>query len=1764
MDKLGKYIWIENIHDQYDTLPGKIIEITDENYKVEVDTNNASKKEIISIDKTKEYLEVSPTCLKGVNNLQHLEDNSINNVTHNLRIRFLEQKFYTFVDNHILLSFNSIDSSEILDKEYFQIYRNFYNKNNPNPEPHIYYIAETAHQNLIKEKNSQCILLTGETGSGKRKLSKTIFKYFSYMNIDNLNQYSMSDAFDLLETFGNAKTLHNRNSSRFAKFLKIYFDSNFDKIVSYEFDNFLLETNRLIKLQQDEFSFNIFYQLFESLDSKEKKKFLIEDYNLESFNYLNQNMTLVQSGNKYTTLTNHNTTINKETQSDISNLGKTKNLLSYFKFTEKEIELIFSILIGILYIGNIEYEEVFINGSTFSDVNLEELNFSRSARLMKVDKKDFKNFLIKDKNEKNLNIDSAIVKRDNLAKNLYLFLFNWITHKINKFFSAQASEIAKHEGCFIGILEMFGNETYEISNFDQLCVNYTNEKIQKFFNDKIFQEQEEYIKEKILWNRIDYFENDDIIELFEKEKIGILSILNSDNQYNTGRFRNQLYTNFKDKNNYLGDSIDGFILIHHSTGDVIYDVNNLIENSKSSANLWKEFQPMSAIFKEIIIDSSHGNSSNTNTPSFNIKNQLDEVVKILSRSRSYFVKCIKSYPVRNSNYLEGFDFFQVGEQILSSGIIEALKLKTVGYPVVYQLDEFYKKYKYLAPEMNIIDYKLDGIIQYKNLVKAFLENVYKNETTHSYYSTQSNYSSFSSAFDKFIRIGESKIFLKNEVKKILKEKLPIARNVVLIQRTYRRYYMILRFENIVMKTLKIQNSYRHYKFKEFINKKIKSLIRTSKESEENPLELNHSKMNIKDDYSGALNLNISIDNFDISSNSDMNSLSDYELEAPDLKLNNEINSDKVKEQNIKSPEVIEIDLTGNQFFELRGSDYQSKKMKTKNSKNYNETIKASKISEIKKVTKISDKFAKVNNFKNIKTSKNQFNNSSNHMAAKNSKITKALKSLNSSRISEISAKSDNKSIKSINRNPRGLEINKNIEINTASKVIGTEILNVNILTTDAESTKPAMDIFPGKKEILSPISNDKNLHQPYMKEIQNKNTKLEINPNIDIFRNLNIDFSMTPPIPTKTQIEEAKHESEKISLNENPNLFQSANLNSSNDNLQNGKPHDIQNFSQFLAINQHLDPTVDMNLLNNLFVNNNQNDNQEILNQSLIENLKKNLYTARDKKTRRINLSLNDISFKNLLDSEYVSTIDKLKEEIKSLKNEKETFKEQFTDLRTKKDKEIEILNEKLKHLKSVIVNCEEEIKELTEKNLSTNEMSQYINNPATEKELEKLREENLALIKSLNEREGQLEILKMNQTNLRKSNEELTKSNQDFKEQLIKRKEKEENEINKLLEFIHQLQKEKIELEAKLMQSIAKLEYGTNSVSVNSKYDIAEALTNLNQDKDKNSSEILLNYKRQIINLKNDNKNLISDLEKFRFDTQIEIIKLNSELKEKSENYEKVFKDFTKLEIELTGLRKENSDLLNSNRQMKELTQKIQSRLNLTERNSNKYNKNFAQLEENLRNKENELRDLKSKIECNSQLLERAKKMESALKEELNFKENEIVKRREIIKEIQDQLENLNEENLKLKKENIQVKSKLELKEIEIMNKYENSIKIKNEENVVLKSKIGIYEKYIPEFKKEIEKKRLRIKKIKKLNSLLVELLKVKKNQMQCMEALQYTNSLNIKDNLRKFENDEKNLLKEVQDISNSIEESDDEDEEDDEVFEDDNVVGMVNKKNK
>ncbi|XP_037362005.2 unconventional myosin-IXb isoform X3 [Talpa occidentalis] len=491
------------------------------------------------------------------------------NLLKNLKHRFLQQKIYTYAGS-ILVAVNPFKFLPIYNPKYVKMYEN---QQLGKLEPHVFALADVAYYAMLRKRVNQCIVISGESGSGKTQSTNFLIHCLTALSQKGYAsgvERTILGAGPVLEAFGNAKTAHNNNSSRFGKFIQVnYLESGIVRGAVVE--KYLLEKSRLVSQEKDERNYHVFYYLLLGVSDEERQEFQLKQP--EDYFYLNQHNLKIEDG--------------EDLKHDFERLKQAMEMVGFLPATKKQI---FSVLSAILYLGNVTYKKRATGRDEGLEVGPLEV-LDTLSQLLKVKREILVEVLTKRKtvtaNDKLIlpySLSEAITARDSMAKSLYSALFDWIVLRINHAL-LNKRDMEESVSCLsIGVLDIFGFEDFERNSFEQFCINYANEQLQYYFNQHIFKlEQEEYQSEGISWHNIDYTDNVGCIHLISKKPTGLFYLLDEESNFPHATSQT-LLAKFKqqheDNRYFLGTPVmEPAFIIQHFAGKVKYQIKDFREKN---------------------------------------------------------------------------------------------------------------------------------------------------------------------------------------------------------------------------------------------------------------------------------------------------------------------------------------------------------------------------------------------------------------------------------------------------------------------------------------------------------------------------------------------------------------------------------------------------------------------------------------------------------------------------------------------------------------------------------------------------------------------------------------------------------------------------------------------------------------------------------------------------------------------------------------------------------------------------------------------------------------------------------------------------------------------------------------------------------------------------------------------------------------------------------------------------------------------------------
>ncbi|XP_077411933.1 myosin-9-like isoform X1 [Vanacampus margaritifer] len=677
-----------------------IIELADSGKKIKVNKDDIQKMNPPKFSKVEDMAEL--TCLNEAS------------VLHNLKERYYSGLIYTY-SGLFCVVINPYKNLPIYSDEIVDMYKG---KKKHEMPPHIYAITDISYRSMMQDREDQSILCTGESGAGKTENTKKVIQYLAHVASSHKTKKDQSSsvlshgelekqllqANPILEAFGNAKTVKNDNSSRFGKFIRINFDVN-GYIVGANIETYLLEKSRAIRQAREERTFHIFYYLLTGAGDKLRAELLLENYNYYRF------------------LSNGNVTIPGQQDKDL--FAETMDAMRIMSIPEDEQIGMLKVVASVLQLGNMSFKkERHTDQASMPDNTAAQ----KVCHLMGMNVTDLTRAILtprikvgRDYVQKAQTQEQAEFAVEALAKATYERMFRWLVMRINK-----ALDKTKRQGAsFIGILDIAGFEIFELNSFEQLCINYTNEKLQQLFNHTMFiLEQEEYQREGIEWSFIDFgLDLQPCIELIEKPASppGILALLDEECWFPKATDKTFVDKVVQEQGTHpkffkpkkLKDEAD-FSIIHYA-GKVDYkadewlmknmdplndNVASLLNQStdKFVSELWKDVDRIVGLDKVSGMSEMPG-AFKTRKGMFRTvgqlyKEQLSKLMATLRNTNPNFVRCIIPNHEKKAGKL---DPHLVLDQLRCNGVLEGIRICRQGFPNRIVFQEFRQRYEILTP-----------------------------------------------------------------------------------------------------------------------------------------------------------------------------------------------------------------------------------------------------------------------------------------------------------------------------------------------------------------------------------------------------------------------------------------------------------------------------------------------------------------------------------------------------------------------------------------------------------------------------------------------------------------------------------------------------------------------------------------------------------------------------------------------------------------------------------------------------------------------------------------------------------------------------------------------------------------------------------------------------------------------------------------------------------------------------------------------------------
>ncbi|VDO70355.1 unnamed protein product [Heligmosomoides polygyrus] len=719
-------VWVPHERDAF--VLAFIVNEPDHEGFVDVELLDTHERQRVSRD---DYQKVNPPRFDKCEDMSSMSCLNEASVLHNLK-----QRFYS---NLIYVSWGTL-----------RFISDLFWKRKDMP-PHIFAVTDEAYRNMLQDKEDQSILCTGESGAGKTENTKKVIQYLAHIaaprstNSKGRLEEQLLQANPILEAFGNSKTIKNDNSSRFGKFIRIHFDAT-GGICGANIESYLLEKSRVLRQSASERCFHIFYRLLKGASPEEREALLLE-----------------KGAEKYNFLTNGDICV--PGVDEVTEFHDTLRAMNIVGFKDDEIQAVMRIISAVLLFGNLQFthegknsdQAVLVNDGVANKIcSLLGLNLNDIMKaFLKPKIKVGREYVHRSQNEEQVKFSVGAI-----SKACYERLFRWLVQRLNK----SLDRTRQHAASFVGILDIAGFEIFEMNSFEQLCINYTNEKLQQLFNNTMFEkEQQEYLNEGLEWDVIDFGLNlAPTIDLIEKP-MGILSTLDDVCLFPQGSdtgFVERLNAQHHNHSKYLVPEMrskSDFAVVHYA-GRVDYqakgwrvknmdplneNVVELLQSSKDQlvSDIWKDGIDMCSLAATEVGDAAAVFGSRVKKGMFRTvsqmhKEQLTRLMTTLSNTAPHFVRCI----IPNHEKKPGVIHAPlVLDQLRCNGVLEGIRICRQGFPNRITFQEFRQRYERLLAPHAIPHGFMDG----KEAVRRILE---ATDVQPSLY-----------------RIGQSKVFFRTGV-----------------------------------------------------------------------------------------------------------------------------------------------------------------------------------------------------------------------------------------------------------------------------------------------------------------------------------------------------------------------------------------------------------------------------------------------------------------------------------------------------------------------------------------------------------------------------------------------------------------------------------------------------------------------------------------------------------------------------------------------------------------------------------------------------------------------------------------------------------------------------------------------------------------------------------------------------------------------------------------------------------------------------------------
>lgn len=665
------------------------------------------------------------TALDDLTQLTHLHEPA---VLSSLQNRFDVDKIYTFT-GPILIALNPFKHIRNLYDE--DVLRSFISTK-PISTPHVFNTSNASFRGICDRHKCQTVLISGESGAGKTVTTKHVMKFLAIAGAGDGEvtevEKQVLESNPLLEAFGNARTLRNDNSSRFGKFIELQFqpsspaatqgvEGGHSRLCGAKVQTYLLEKVRVNDQQEGERNYHIFYEACAAVvkngGTQYKYPQVMKRDQVKAEQVLNLDGFADLSNFSY--LTRSSCKVLKD-QDDIEMFECRIHAMQTIGIKPEDMDSILSSTAAVLHLGNTKFDAPASNSEGSVVMSECENSISVASKLLGVGRKELEQVLCnvtrKTRTEtlrSPVNVRQAADNRDALAKSIYGMVFTFIVDSANKAIGYRADV-----KLFVGVLDIFGFECFKMNSFEQLCINFTNERLQQFFNQFVFKLEEQlYEREGIPWSALDFPDNQDAVDLLQAKTTGIFAILDEECMVPAGSdtgFCNKVIKTHKGHRRFDEIKVKPtWFVVKHFAGPVQYCSDMFLDKNKDTlsndiveamgnssnpfiANLFRKDIKFQELFEGAKEEDKRTKKKKYSVSS-EFKEQLASLMEIVDTTEPHFIRCIKPNPM---NVCDTYDRKAVAEQLRYGGVLQVVQVSRAGYPVRINHQECWDDYKIIA------------------------------------------------------------------------------------------------------------------------------------------------------------------------------------------------------------------------------------------------------------------------------------------------------------------------------------------------------------------------------------------------------------------------------------------------------------------------------------------------------------------------------------------------------------------------------------------------------------------------------------------------------------------------------------------------------------------------------------------------------------------------------------------------------------------------------------------------------------------------------------------------------------------------------------------------------------------------------------------------------------------------------------------------------------------------------------------------------------